>query len=301
MKQKQMFTAGDLVERIRSKYSDPRYLVLNEVPSSTGVNYTTIDVMVIDMWPSGGFQRSAFEIKVSRQDFLHEIMDPLKNKWFRTHCHSFWYVAPEGVIKEGEVPENCGWLKPRGKGLSVAKVPMCKEDPVITDGFLCSLLRAIGKEHVRTKVEVVKNDASFQSAKIWEKACRRFLLDVTGENYYSFDEAKEEESVNEVIGFLKEASPDKRIKRDREQIISQLNLFRDKLRGMTSVFLLLANIGFLETDKMGDFLVKSWGGTDNLSLAMQRQLSRGKKKFRSEPCAKQFVELMEFLKKYMGG
>lgn len=48
-----------------------------------------------------------YEVKVSRGDFLQD------NKWpqYLDCCQLFYFVAPAGVIKEGEIPEQAGLLK----------------------------------------------------------------------------------------------------------------------------------------------------------------------------------------------
>ena len=47
-----------------------------------------------------------YEIKVSRQDFLKDEKYPV----YMENCNIFYFVAPKGVIKEGEIPEDAGLM-----------------------------------------------------------------------------------------------------------------------------------------------------------------------------------------------
>lgn len=74
-----------------------------------GSNYRRIDAL----WISGA-QRTAFEIKVSRSDFLRETEEK-RAPWKRV-CHRFIYVCPAHLIQPREVPADCGlwWIHPYG-------------------------------------------------------------------------------------------------------------------------------------------------------------------------------------------
>jgi len=77
--------AEELVALIRKKYKTDTNgynpcVVLEQVPDGTGMYQSRwIDVAVFQMWTSKGLTRTAFEIKVSRSDFLSEIQNPQKH------------------------------------------------------------------------------------------------------------------------------------------------------------------------------------------------------------------------------
>jgi len=70
-----------------------------------------IDALAINLWPSKKHRRVAYEIKVSRADFLKEIKSPKKREWAEEISHQFYFVAPQGLIKKEEVPQGCGLLE----------------------------------------------------------------------------------------------------------------------------------------------------------------------------------------------
>jgi hypothetical protein len=69
---------------------------------------------------------SEFEVKVSRSDFLAEKKKVRKwqllierNEWACPNY--FWYVCPEGLISETEVPEYAGLIYVSTEGLEIYK------------------------------------------------------------------------------------------------------------------------------------------------------------------------------------
>lgn len=153
---KHKWTAEEVIDLLRQRYDKPgngrnnRYVFIEQVAPATGFSHrsTWIDAMVINMWPSEGLHREAFEVKVSRSDFLNEINDPHKNTWFKANNHKFWYVTAPGVIKtEDEVPEGCGWLLAQKGRLVVKKQATHRDiDDRIDNEFFCAIARAMEKE-----------------------------------------------------------------------------------------------------------------------------------------------------------
>lgn len=79
--------AKELVDLIRKRYHTAKdgfnpAVVLEQVPDGTGMfQGRWIDVAVFQMWASKGLTRAAFEVKVSRSDFLSELQNPEKHQW----------------------------------------------------------------------------------------------------------------------------------------------------------------------------------------------------------------------------
>lgn len=53
----------------------------------------------------------AFEIKVSRSDFLHEITNPDKRAPALALSNEYFFAAPKGMIDPDEIPDECGLLE----------------------------------------------------------------------------------------------------------------------------------------------------------------------------------------------
>lgn len=73
-----------------------------------GDNYA--DAFAINLYPSKKHWRVAYEIKVSRSDFLHELQNPHKREWAFEISNEFWFACAPGVAKPEELPEGCGLL-----------------------------------------------------------------------------------------------------------------------------------------------------------------------------------------------
>jgi len=50
----------------------------------------------------------AFEVKVKRSDWLNELKDPTKHQTAKDLAGQLYFVAPPGVIQEGELPPGTG-------------------------------------------------------------------------------------------------------------------------------------------------------------------------------------------------
>ena len=123
MKVKTDIKAEDLVKALRKRFEGPGYMVLEQVANSTGssLNHRWIDAAVFSLWPSKNLTRAAFEIKVSRSDFIHELRNPQKHEWVMKYFHEFWFIAPKGVISIDELPGGAGLMQPRGDSLVIKK------------------------------------------------------------------------------------------------------------------------------------------------------------------------------------
>lgn len=80
-----------------------------------GENYA--DALAINLYPSKKHWRVAYEIKISRSDFLHELKNPHKRQWAFDISNEFWFACAPGVAKPEELPEGCGLLVVSGTKL----------------------------------------------------------------------------------------------------------------------------------------------------------------------------------------
>jgi len=176
------YTANELIDRLKIKFSEnKRYVVLEQVCSKTGNrrSLSWVDAIVINLWPSEGCSRAAYEIKVNRNDFLNELKRPEKNKWAREYCHEFWYIGPPDVIKKEELPEGTGLMIPYGSGLRVIRAASRKEDVKLDDIFLASLARSLQRnsanEKITLKHKVLEESKEHQRALKWKEESYKFL------------------------------------------------------------------------------------------------------------------------------
>ena len=73
----------------------------------------SVDAFAIALWPTDHWATYAYEIKVTRADFLRELKHPLKRRPALRFSNLFWFATPEGLVKPEEVPIECGLLEVR--------------------------------------------------------------------------------------------------------------------------------------------------------------------------------------------
>jgi len=101
----------------------------------------TFDFYAIHTWPSK-VTKIAYEIKVSRSDWLHEIGKPHKRRSAMKYSNEFYFVAPTGMIKPEEVPEECGLLEAHPKSFRRKVIAKYRKIDSLDEVFVLSLLRA---------------------------------------------------------------------------------------------------------------------------------------------------------------
>jgi hypothetical protein len=123
-------TSVDDIRRLISiAHPDRHWLVLDEFPLEGGrrtIGTPRIDVLAIKTGQGGRHKpltRIAFEIKVSRADFLSEQRNPEKRRKAYAICDEYWFAVPEKLVEKHEVPPECGliWAVPWLAGPCVIK------------------------------------------------------------------------------------------------------------------------------------------------------------------------------------
>ena len=282
------FKAKELIQLLKSKYPYGNgYVVLEQVPSGTGAYARSwIDAMVFSLWPSQGLIRSAYEVKVDRGDFLAELQNPIKNQWARDCCHEFWFLAPDGVIKEEELREGDGWIKPRGTGLSIVRHAAKKEDPVLDDVHLAAFMRAAFKQSKQWEDEALERSHDFRTAKAFQEGCERFLKERNATCYLS--------SADAVYKNCTEATLDEQMKVERQHILEGLDRFQNQLAELFEIFVVLAHISLLQRNEAGEFVTQCWGGVDKNSLeGIKQQIKSGSSSIYTTKGRKQKVRALE--------
>ena len=102
----------------------------NAEPWRTPNKYVTVEMVAMtaenpDVWATNGYDTSLIEVKTSHSDFLAD-----QKKWSRSKAAELadkqlgnyrYYLCPEGVIKEEELPPNWGLLVWDGKKIRKVK------------------------------------------------------------------------------------------------------------------------------------------------------------------------------------
>lgn len=128
-----------------------------------GSGYSDIAQRRIDLFiisAEKGNYTTAFEIKVSRGDFLKDIKDDLKQRGARLYSSNFYYVAPEGMIKPEEVPMWAGLMEydfEEEKFKTKIPAPLQSRNTP-SWGLICSLVRRVREAINRDEKEQEIND-----------------------------------------------------------------------------------------------------------------------------------------------
>lgn len=119
-----------------------------------GVSQRRIDLFMISS--NAGNETTAFEIKVSKQDFKKDINDDLKQRGARLFANNFYYVAPKGMINTKDLPLWAGLMEfdfdyynehecKDYRFIETVPAPL-QPKAVPSWGLICSMVRHINKD-----------------------------------------------------------------------------------------------------------------------------------------------------------
>lgn len=141
--------SADVIEVLRERHIAELFFV--EVRAGAGyggVSQRRIDAWALHPHPSRSNCRTSYEIKVSRGDFLKELKDPRKRKAGLLFSNEFYFAAPKGIIRVGEVPPEAGLIEivdnVRGSEVynwNVVVAAPWRDTPPPSWRFVASLLR----------------------------------------------------------------------------------------------------------------------------------------------------------------
>jgi hypothetical protein len=181
-------TEGELVERLRARYSEAAGngavgALIPGVRDAAGFDACrTIDAIGVNFWPSRGLLLDGYECKSSRSDWQRELAEPAKAERFCELVDRFWIVAGRAdLVLEAELPPDWGLLVPRGKGLTqVRPAAILHPDenatgrrrraprplpPAFDRGFLIALLRQASAIAAVTPAEIeAARDEAYEAA-----------------------------------------------------------------------------------------------------------------------------------------
>jgi hypothetical protein len=140
------WTAEEITQLLRIRYSGDQWAFVSEVPNGTGTDMDRrCDGLAMCLWPSKGLYLHGHEIKVSRSDWLTEIQDVSKAAAFSRYCHFWWIVAPQGIVKLEELPSNWGLMCPSGRALRAKKPATLTSPEMPSHSLLAGMFRACCK------------------------------------------------------------------------------------------------------------------------------------------------------------
>lgn len=112
-------------EALELRYQLPEWLYTNEIT----LEGRRMDAIAVRLWMGGalGQRVQAFEIKVSRGDWLRELQDFQKQTAVIQAVDDFFVVASRDVVHQEELPKGWGWIEWTGKVLRIKVQPALEE------------------------------------------------------------------------------------------------------------------------------------------------------------------------------
>lgn len=137
-------------ERLRKRHEWPEWMFFEEVPFDGPDGRTRLaDAIALPTYQSRGYVVHGFEIKVTRTDWLREMLDHSKAEAICKDVDRFWLVLGDpGIAADLEVPSSWGIMQPYGDGLKVRRQAqqLRPEDAPMPRKFLVTLARKAQKQ-----------------------------------------------------------------------------------------------------------------------------------------------------------
>ncbi len=164
-KKKKEINSNYILEMLSQKY---RYeLFIPEFRNSPSGYTRRIDAMLIWLHPSRSKNIECFEIKTRRADWMNELKTPAKSDGIAKHCDKIWLVTSnEKIAKMEEIPDNWGWMYPRGKRFKIMKQAP-KLNPIFDRDFLLTVAQYVDS---KLKIQIVlARNSGFDDGRKFEK------------------------------------------------------------------------------------------------------------------------------------
>ena len=135
-----------------------------------GSGYSDIAQRRIDLFmisAEKGNYTTAFEIKVSRADFLKDIKNNLKQRGARLYSSNFYYVAPKGMLEPDEIPMWAGLIEydfDKKQFQKIIPAPLQNRNNP-SWSLICSLVRRINESLYTTRLEEQENLCDYYKKK----------------------------------------------------------------------------------------------------------------------------------------
>ena len=130
-----MVNTAIMLKALKRRHPETQWAFFEELRAGTGFRKTwadtgpeadnpeqRFDAWAINLYVSMNYMRIAYEIKLSRRDFMREMSDPLKREQAFLLSNCFYFVTPVGVVKPGELPPEVGLIEVLDEWISRLKV-----------------------------------------------------------------------------------------------------------------------------------------------------------------------------------
>jgi len=146
----------ELTESLLASFNRDEWIMAREV-SVRGCD-GRVDVLAVRRSQFKQKQVRAYEIKVSRADFLADVG---RQKWrkYLSVCHQVYFAAPAGIIRKEEVPHGAGLIVLGVKGWQVVKSAQVHEPDALDADAVLSMLFACEREMQAERDALARREA----------------------------------------------------------------------------------------------------------------------------------------------
>jgi hypothetical protein len=99
--------AKDISAALRTLHISPEWSFFEEVTDEI----RRFDAFAMNLWSSRRYERVAYEVKMTRQDFKRELDDPIKRRAGLLASNRFYFATPMGLVRPEEIPLECGLIE----------------------------------------------------------------------------------------------------------------------------------------------------------------------------------------------
>lgn len=148
-------TLRAVLHALRERHHAGAWAFLHELSSTNGqMPARRFDAWAMALWPSSGFTRVAYEIKLNRIDVERELRQPQKRREALRTSNLFYFVTLPGLLPVERLPAEAGLLEWFASGLRTAVEAPYRDGASASWPFVAALLRrAVGLQTGRLKLD----------------------------------------------------------------------------------------------------------------------------------------------------
>ena len=150
-------TAARILSLLEEKYTKDlrQWAIASEVQRTTGWSDRRYDFVAMNCYNSNSYRIEVVEIKVSKSDLRHELMESEKHTIIFEEIDYYWLAAPEEIIDMAIIPPKWGVYAVKDGKLVTKRNPLCLHDEYnkkISRSFAASFLRAAINQNMEKKL-----------------------------------------------------------------------------------------------------------------------------------------------------
>lgn len=134
-------TEAKILGMLEEKHSGSECMFFKLLRTATGFDDArTMDAFVFYIYKTHDRKKIAYEVKISKSDFMREINHPDKRRDAMLFSNQYYFVAPKGMIAPRELPEGTGLMEVSKSAIRTRSAAPWRKTQPLPDWFVASLL-----------------------------------------------------------------------------------------------------------------------------------------------------------------